>query len=195
MTEREQIPLRVSPQQKQNWASYQDELGFGSRESMIRRAVEHFHATQTGTGNDELQDEISTQLDSLNQKIVNLQAEVSEMHADQLDQNDIPDIAEEIDYVLRESDVLDTFSESDLDELIDGDELANAPHIDGLDDSLAAKGALPDDDDRRQQNRALAIEYTLTGFHIATKALRDPVERARLDDLYDELQTELTSLL
>ncbi|MFD1686386.1 hypothetical protein [Halobellus litoreus] len=184
MSERVQIPLRVSPSKKEEWARYQEELGFGSREAMIRRSVEYFHATQTGSGDDELADEVSTQLDSLNQKLVNLQAEVSEMHADQLDREDIPDIAEEIDYVLSESKVLDTFAE-----FKEGQEL-----VDGLDDSLAAKGALPDDEDRRRQNRALAIEYILTGFSLATKAMRDPVERGRFEDLYEELHEELTSL-
>jgi hypothetical protein len=185
MSERVQIPLRVSPKQKQNWEQYQEELGFGSREAMIRRAVEYFHATQTGSGNDELQDEISAQLDGINQKLVNLNAEVSEMHADQLDREDIPDIAEEIDYVLTESTVLDTFSEFD----------AGQGFVDGLDDSLADKGFLPDDEERRRINRALAIEYTLTGFDLATKATRYPVERRRLEDLYEEFHEELTSLL
>ena len=183
MAEREQIPLRVSPQQKKNWAQYQEELGFGSRESMIRRSVEYFYATQTG-GDDELVDEVSTQLDSLNQKLVNLQSEVSEMHADQMEKADIPDIAEEFDYTLSESDVLDTYEGFE-----EGEEF-----IDGLNDSLAHKGLYPNDEDDLDYIRAVAVEYTLAGFRIAVHAIRDPVERKRLDDLLEDFREELLSL-
>jgi len=189
MSERVQIPLRVSPKQKQNWEQYQEELGFGSREAMIRRAVECFHATQTGSGNDELQDEISTQLDSLQQGLSNLQSDVSQIRAKQLEKDDIPDIAEELDYVLTESTVLDSFSETEVSELVD------EPFADGLTESLAHKGFTGPDDEQNRINRELAVEYILTGFDLAVKATRHPVERRRLDDLYDELQDELTSLL
>ena len=190
MSERVQIPLRVSPKQKQNWEQYQEELGFGSREAMIRRAVECFHATQTGSGNDELQDEISTQLDSLQQGLSNLQSDVSQIRAKQLEKDDIPDIAEELDYVLSESDLLDMYSE--IEAFDDGED--GEITIDGIDDSLAERGVYSQDPDQLRTRRFIATEFLLTGFSLATKSTRHPVERARLENLYDEFHEELTSL-
>jgi hypothetical protein len=195
MTERKQIPLRVSAKKKKEWESYQEELGFGSREAMIRRAVEYFYATQTGEANDELQDEISTQLDSINRRLGNVQSDIADMRDNQLEKDDIPDIAEEVDYILSESRVLDTFSEFDISEFIENpEEFEGEPFVDGLTDSLAAKGFLPEDDEQLEINRALAVEYTLTGFSMAVHAIRDPVERKRLDDLYEEFSEEMRSL-
>ena len=190
MSERKQILLRVSESQKENWERYQEELGFGSRASMIRRSVEYFYATQTGSGNDELQDDISTQLDSINRQVVNLQAEVSEMHADQLERDDIPDIAEEIDY-LTEHQVIDWLDAGDTAEDLEADDIP----FDGLDEWLLARDNYhPDDPQATNQSRLLAGEALLTGFDLAVQAIQHPTERNRLEVLYDEFRDELNSI-
>jgi hypothetical protein len=162
-TERKQIPLRVSKSQKENWEEYQEELGFGSRESMIRRAVEYFYAAKTGNSETELSDEISAQMDDIKNKLDILQADVGDVRREQLTGDDIDDIAEEVDFRLSRDDLFDEVS---LDAEIP-DEITDEDTID------------------------IVKEQYITGFAQAVMSIRDKDERERMVELLEDQWEEI----
>lgn len=162
-TERKQIPLRVSKSQKENWAEYQEELGFGSRESMIRRSVEYFHAAKTGNAETELSDEISAQMDDIKNKLDILRADVGDVRREQLTTEDIDDIASEVDYKLSQAD------------LFDASEVVDDIPVDLQTDEMTD----------------IAKEQYITGFAQAVYSIEDDAARSQmiavLEDQYEEL--------
>lgn len=161
-TERKQIPLRVSASQKENWEQYQEELGFGSREAMIRRAVEYFYAVKTGKGGDELAEEVSSQLGRIQDRLDILRADVGDVRREQLTTDDVDDIAQEVSYVLDH-------------EVAYPDEFTD--HL-GLADAS-------------DEEMTIAKESFLRGFDRAVGHIEDPEERARMEELLDDQRDAL----
>lgn len=91
--EKKQITLWVDQDTKEDWDDYCDELGIESRSVLIRRAVEYFYLAQTKGENMRVLDaidEISVQMD-------NMELKVDGVKADQLEDEDIPEVAAEIE--------------------------------------------------------------------------------------------------
>lgn len=164
-TERKQIPLRVSASQKKNWEQYQEELGYGSREAMIRRAVEYFYAVKTGKGGDELAEEVSSQLGRIQDRLDILRADVGDVRREQLTTDDIDDIAEEFAYTLSKDDLRapESFTEDSI--------------------------LLGPDADEGEVVRA--TEHFLQGFSQAVASIEDPEERERMEGLMEEQRDKL----
>ncbi|WP_336336867.1 hypothetical protein [Haloarcula brevis] len=162
-TEKKQIAVRLTPEKKAKWNQYQEDLGLGSRETMIRKAVEHYHSVKVGDGGDEQLTQLSRQMDDVLDAIERVKLDVADVRRGQITRDDIPDIAEEVSFVMASNFTLS------VDELI---ERHVDPDID-LDDEM----------------EQVAVEQYLTGFAKAVSAISDESERERMMGIL-EAQTE-----
>lgn len=109
MADRKQINIRVSPGQLENWNEYQSELGFQNRAAMVRRAVEAFYASKTGESED-VNEVLESKLDDIEYRIEQLGFTMSDIREEQLTNDDIDDIAEEVDFRMSRDDLFDSVS-------------------------------------------------------------------------------------
>jgi len=169
VSDRKQIPLRVSKAQKKNWEDYQQELGYGSREAMIRRAVEYFYSAKTVEYQTELTNEIEAHLSDINDRLDVLRADVGDVRREQLTTENIEDIAEEVGY---------TFSDEEV--ILDDDAIYEMMITIGLD---------PDD----ELQKFIAVEFYEKGFNAAVKSIDDKDVRSELEEL-NNLQGEYVDI-
>jgi hypothetical protein len=93
--DRKQLTVWVSESQKQEWDDYQSELGFSSRGEMIRRAVEYYHAAETGDSGGDASEKVLSRLDDIEDRIERLKMDITDVRDNQMSEETLDELVEE----------------------------------------------------------------------------------------------------
>ncbi|MFP9193168.1 hypothetical protein ACLI4Q_16150 [Natrialbaceae archaeon A-CW1-1] len=99
MPDRKQVTVWVSDSQLNDWDTYANELGYQSRGSMIRRAVESFYHRETAEMEQEMG--VEDELMDLQDQIQSLRLDVQDVRREQMSKNDMDTLVRDIDSVVE----------------------------------------------------------------------------------------------
>ncbi len=107
-SERVQVSVWVSDDQREEWDEYADELGFESRGALIRNAVRYFYFSQTEGDNKR----ILNRLSDLDTTANNIESKADSIKIDQFETGEIDILADELEYRVIGG-LLDVLGEAD----------------------------------------------------------------------------------
>jgi|GEM_PF-4028958 len=84
---RKQLTVWVSESQKENWDEYQQELGFSSRGEMVRRAVEYYHAAETGDEGGDASEKVLSRLDEIEDRVERVKLDIADVREEQVSED------------------------------------------------------------------------------------------------------------